>query len=300
MISTIQHIVDKLNVRDAPKHIWQEPYEHDGTAYRRLCNLKGQMPDGGDLYDFCMDLLYSPSKIQLDLFRYLLPICLSAWKDVLLSRAPREFASFGALFFPALVRRQPLYNYLEPEEFGTVQEFVVETILERIRAEQSLQHAGRGDNVYSWFEAITDFAIVFPDLYKLWMKWWQLSSDGEAVAVLEYLSCLMYEDDCNPIFSPWSKENGGGPPRLNQPGSNFYQVGWKTENIEFLVPMLSPNYLEHGLHTSVGRLEQFSKYRSVCTKMSDDWSAQLYLVEWRIKQLPKLLADSDLTDWPLG
>jgi hypothetical protein len=229
-----------------------------------------------------------------------LPVCLSAWKAVLLGRAPREFAAFDEQFFPALIRRQPLYKYLDAEEFGVVQEFVVETILERIRAEQSLRHDGGLDNVYLKFYAITDFAIVFPDLSKLWMKWWQLSSDGYAVSALEYLSCLMYEDDCNPIFSPWSKENGGGPPRLNESGCQFYQVGWRAENIEFLASTVSPTYLERSLHTSVGRLGQFREHRAVCTKMSDDWSAQLYLVEWRLKQLPDLLANSDLFAWPLG
>ena len=206
MVHTIQYIVDQLKLHGAPKKIWQEPYEHDGRAYKRLCSLNGQMPRGDDLYDYCMDLCYSPSKIQLDLFRYLLPICLSAWKNVLLGCAPSDFAAFDEHFFPALVKREPLHEYLNAEELGAVQKFVVETILERIRAEQSLEHACSRDNVYSWFYAITDFAIVFSGLSDLWMSWWQLSSDGYAIAVLEYLSCLMYEDDCNPIFTAWSKE----------------------------------------------------------------------------------------------
>jgi hypothetical protein len=300
MTHTIQHLIDQLKAYRAPNSIWQEPYEHDGGAYKRLCNLKGQMPNGSDLYDYCMDLCYSPSKIQLDLFRYLLPICLSAWKNILLGYAPREYAAFEEYFFPALIKRQPLYKFLEADEFAAVQEFIVETILERIRAERSLQHAGSCDNVYSWFHAITDFAIVFPGLSKLWTKWWQVSSDGYAIAVLEYLSCLMYENDCNPIFTPWSQEEGGGPPSLNQSGCNFYQVGWRFENIDFLVSTLSSIYLERSLHSSTDRLKNFSEHLPVCTKMSDDWSAQLYLVEWRLKQLPELLANSDLHDWPLG
>ncbi|HEY9683370.1 MAG TPA: hypothetical protein V6C86_17460 [Oculatellaceae cyanobacterium] len=298
MTYTIQDIVYKLKVRKPSKNIWPEPYEHDGRAYKRLRNLDGQMPRGSDLYDYCMDLCYSPSKIQLDLFRYLLPICLSAWKEILFDRAPLEFRAFSDYFFPALIRRQPLYEYLDPAEFGIVQDFVIETILERIGAEQSLQHAGSLNNVYSWFYAITDFATVFPGLSKLWTKWWQLSCDGYAIAVLEYLSCLMYENDCNPIFYPWSKENGGGPPCLNASGSCFNQVSWRSENIDFLVSKLSPTYLESSLRASINRLEQFVDHRAVCTKMLEDWSAQLYLVEWRLMQLPELLSNSDLFDWP--
>jgi hypothetical protein len=300
MTYTTQHIVDKLKVRDAPTQVWQEPYEHDGTAYERLCILNGHAPSGDDLYDYCMDLLYSPSKIQLDLFRYLLPICLSAWKDVLLGHAAREYAAFDEHFFPALVKRESLYKYLDVEELEVVQTFVVEAILERIREEKSLQHTGSRDKVYSWFRAVTDFAIVFSDLDKLWMRWWQLSFDGYAIAALEYLSCLMYEDDCNPIFGPWTTENGGGPPPLNESGCNFHQVGWRPENIDLLLSTLTPTYLERGMRMAVNRLEQFLEHRAVCTKMSTDWSAQLYLVEWRLKQLPELLANSDLHDWPLG
>ncbi len=60
---------------------------------------------------------------------------------------------------------------------------------------------------YARLSALDDgaFALIFPELESLWRAWWRFETPGQAVAALQYRSCLLYQDRDNPIFAPWTR-----------------------------------------------------------------------------------------------
>lgn len=297
----IQRVINALNAQKSPDKIWQQPYEHDGKAYGRLCKLDGAEPSGIDLCEYAMDLSYEQSPIQPDLFKYLLPICLWAWKRILFGQAPREYGAFEEHFFPALIKQRAVYTILNHDEFESVEDFVIECLLDRIVQETRLCHNGSSTHnpVYAWFYALSAFSMVFPGIPKLWPNWWTMSHDGHAIAALQYISCLMYDEQDNPIFPPWTPTEGGGAPWLSETGCHFYEGGWRPENIEFLKSTLSVSYVEHGLQTAAKKLMQSPVHSEICSKLLNDWKEQHYRAECRIEQLPEVLSNVKVTEWPV-
>jgi hypothetical protein len=51
--------------------------------------------------------------------------------------------------------------------------------------------------------------VIFPDIESLWTEWWQMKTAGHAVAAFQYAAALLYEADKNPVFAPWTKDEGG-------------------------------------------------------------------------------------------
>lgn len=293
----ISLVLRKLGVAQPPERIWQQPYEHRGKAYKRLCAVKDTQPDGADLRDYLKDLIYERTPIQGDLFRYLLPLLLWAWRQVLFGRAPRDYAAFEEYFLPSLIEHRPVNTFLATDEVEIVEDFMRYSILARIDEERSLHHCGHFDPVYRWFAALYSFGVLFAGVHKLWPGWWNVSTEGHAVGVLEYISCLMYPEGQNPIFDPSSYEEGGGPPSLNSPGCFMHEGGWLSENIEFIESKLSVSYVEHTLRLAVNRLLPYPSYSTVCTKLLKDWPELRHIVENRVRQLPRLLSNIEFDDW---
>ena len=159
-----------------------------------------------------MDMLYEQSPLQPDLFRYLLPICLDVWRKDLLSHNQSEYGGFIEHFWAALASKSLLQDNLDSREYAAVETFMAGSLLDCLDQQNQLAFSGMGASPYTWFNVLSSFCVVFPTLSTLWTRWWEMNTPGQACAVLQYLSCLLYENDRNPIFTPWTPNGGGGPP----------------------------------------------------------------------------------------
>jgi hypothetical protein len=270
-----------------PKTITQQPFDYDDSHYSRLCALKsGERPKGIDLVNYALDMQYQKD-LQKDLFRYLFPICLAAWRDELFGRT--SYAGFVEDFYPALVRGRIFERMLSGPELSAVTDYMRGSILDAIDQQRGLRFEGKERRPHKWVRAVTTYGVLLPDLNVLWMRWWNLDSIGKAVSSVQYISCLMYPELANPVFAPWTREEGGGPPTLWEYGGQLYEDRWKPENATFLEHTLTVAYVRTKLTGAVERLAGEPEH-STARRLLDDLSEQLPILESRCVELPRLLA----------
>src|SRR5882762_1219255 len=106
----------------------------------------------------------------------------------------------------------------------------------------------------------------------LWNKWWILESKGRAIAALQYISCLMYEESANIIFAPWLATGGGGPPRLWDESMDVNNRAWHPANLRFLKSVLIPGELPSAIDRCHLRLTD-PQGLAIVTRMKTDFSA---------------------------
>lgn len=286
MRASFENLARSLGVRQPPRRIWQQPFDPDAGHYNRLCRPGGAPPDGGDLVSYALDLRYQD--LQPDLLRFLLPLCLRAWRESLFAPGSSPYGGFVEHFSPALAARADLESILGASRHRALSEFMGASILDRMDTESSLRFSGMNASPYKWFAALGSCAVIFAGVEALWHEWWRLETPGHACAALQYLSCLMYPDDSNPIFSPWTPLGGGGAPHLAETDGHIYDVGWRAHNIAFVQATLSVEYFRDRLYAAVQVLAGDSS--AVPQQMAADFESQQALLELRIEQLPALLS----------
>ena len=289
-----------LNAQEPPELIWQKPFDGNPIHYKRLCNLNRVEPSSSDLMDYAHDMLYEPSPLQADLFRYLLPICLDVWHKDLLSNRQSEYGGFVEHLWPALARPTLLQDHLTPDQYSAVVTFMSDALLDQIDQENALSFAGMGASPYTWFGGIGAFAVIFPTFPQLWKRWWEMTTPGQACAVLQYLSCLLYGDDLNPIFSPWCEVYGGGPPCLWETEGHIYEQGWREDNVNYLQTTLTTAFIEDRLRYAARKLKDLVQ-SPVPQLMINDFSEQETLLTLRLEELPTLLLASPMSfpEWSI-
>lgn len=87
---------------------------------------------------------------------------------------------------------------------------------------------------------------------------------------------------------------------LSESGCNFSHECWRSENVDFIRTALHIESVERALNSATIRLQPLPEHANICRQMLNDWSHQVYLIEWRINQLPDLLTNPNLKEWPLG
>lgn len=249
MGASIANVIQEFGNPTAPSVITQVPFDYDSSHYARLCDPESK-PAGIDLYDYALDLKYQ--EIQQDLFLYLLPKCLSAWQENLMT----DYDSPGAIeeFCCALARHQGFRDFLSERQWNAVSTFMRMAILDKIDQERTLSFSGMGASPYSWISAMVTYGMVFPSIRDLWEEWWSCSTEGRACAVLQYASVLMYPDEENPIFSQWKPDAGGGAPCLWETESSGFDQAWLPENVEFLRATLTPIFLRYAISAAAEKL----------------------------------------------
>ena len=294
MRTNLSRLVKALKAQEPPKLIWQQPFDYNPSHYKKLCNLKGAPPSSLDLIDYAHDMLYGKSPLQPDLLRYMLPICLDSWHKDLLDNGQSVYGGFVEYFWVALAKPSLLQDHLTPGEYAAVETFMADAILDRIDQENELSFAGMDASPYTWFHAIGSFCVVFPALPSLWKRWWEMTTQGQACAVLQYLSCLLYEEGQNPIFSPWCQVGGGGPPCLWETAGLVYEKGWREENVKYLQATLTTAFIEDRLRYAARILKE-GTLSPVPQQMINDFSEQETLLTLRLEQLPALLLASPMS-----
>lgn len=281
MAADIQNVVLAFGVPQVPPVITQEPFDDDPSHYNRLCSC-GANPDNHDLCRYAEDLQYQD--IQVDLFQYLLPVCLSAWQKDLMASHKSAYLGFVEHFVAAQAKRHGFRSVMTPSQHTAVSDFMWHTILDKIDLERELSFSGMGSSPYSWIRSICSYGTAFPSINDLWSEWWNCCTVGRAYGVLQYASVLMYPDNENPVFAVWTPENGGGAPSLWETSGHIYDQAWLPENVTFLQSTFTPDFLQNSV-SMAARLLRENTTSPVPELMAADCDARAAFVECRIEEL---------------
>jgi hypothetical protein len=287
----------RLEFRTAPPpgRITQEAFDFDSGHLKRLARLKpGDRAEPSDLVDYANDLRYTT--IQRDLLAYLLPFCLHAWRDEL--RGARRYGAFVEHFYPVLADRQVFDEILTARQSAAVSAFMRDAILAEIDDQRGLAFRGSRARPYRWIQAVTTQGVLLPDIEALWTSWWTLGTIGRAVATVQYLSGLMYPDDANPIFAPWTRDGGGGPPCLWEFEGHLYEHRWLEPNVAFLQRTLTPPAVGDVLERAARTLEGEPEHE-MAARVLGETPARIDMLTARCAELPRALATPDAwPEWP--
>ena len=275
----------KLGAMRPPDKITQEAFEGNDQHLHRLVRLcPGEEPRGDDLWEYIHDLRYA--HIQGPLLTYLLPFCLKAWRDDL-----RGIEGHGGTiehFYAVLADRQIFDLHLSARQGQAVSEFMRQAILEEIDDQRGLKFQGSRAIPYRWFRGLTTYGVIRPDLSRLWNTWWALETVGRAIAAVQYVSCLMYGENENPVFAPWTPDGGGGPPSLWEFEGHLYSHRWLQSNVDFLKEILTAQRVGDVLERAVERLVGQPEY-DIAATVRDDFPLCDATLTSRCAELPHLL-----------
>jgi hypothetical protein len=288
-----------LGATRPPEKITQEPFEHNDGHLRRLVRLQaGERPDGNDLFDYMEDLRYT--EIQTSLFVYLLPVCLEMWRNDMRG-VDTSCAGVVEHFYPVLADRHVFDVHLTTKQTAVVSDFMRRTILEEIGEQRGMAFQGSGARPYRWVGELTTYGVLLPDVELLWTAWWSLGTIGRAVAAIQYISCLMYAENENPVFAPWTPNGGGGPPCLWEFEGHLYSHRWLEPNVAFLRKALSLESVRRILSLAVAELAGQPEH-SVATLALEDFPLCEATVVARCTKLPQLLETTNeaggVFEWP--
>jgi len=252
---------------------------------RRLSRLRpGDRAEARDLFEYTQDLLYT--EIQGPLLAYLLPFCLEAWyKDL---RGRGGFGGFVEHFYPVLASSQIFDKHLKSHQTEAVSRFIRESVLEEIDDQRGLSYQGSGARPYRWISALITYGVLLPDAERLWTAWCSISTIGQAVAAVQYFSCLMYQKSENPVFAPWTPQRGGGPPCLWEFAGHLYSHRWLEPNVAFLTRHVNPSLVSDLLDRAVRCLADQPEHR-VAAEVHADLPLCAETLAARCAQLPHLL-----------
>lgn len=270
-----------------PKEITQQPFDSSPEHLRSLARLhRGDKAEAGDLWEYTQDLLYSDD-IQDSLFKFLLPFCLTAWHDDLRG-ADSSYGGFVEHFYPVLANKHVFDVHLTPVQTTAVSDFMRHSILEEIDEQRGLTYEGTGVRPYRWVTALTTHGVILSDVQKLWDSWWLIDTVGKAVAAVQYISCLVYAANENPVFAPWTPDGGGGPPCLWEFGGHLYEHRWLESNVRFLKRTLNPQQVSEVLSRAVERLADQPE-STIAAEVQADLPLCSETLASRCAELPRLL-----------
>jgi hypothetical protein len=173
-----------------------------------------------------------------------------------------------------------------------------ETILEEIDGQRGLRYRGIRARPYRWFGAFTTYGVLLPDIEHLWTEWWSLNTIGREVAAVQYISCLMYPENENPVFAPWTPNGGGGPPCLWDFEGHLYSHRWLEPNVAFLKGVLNVPSAGEMLTRAADRLVDQPEHE-VAALMKADLPLLIDTLQARCAELPRLLETTEEPGRPL-
>lgn len=281
-----------------PEKITQEAWDRDDGHLRRFVRLRpGQRAEAPDLWAYTQDLQYT--EIQGPLLVYVLPFCLEAWREDLRGITD-EYGGFVEWFYPVLANLRIFEEHLTPQQGAAISDFMRQTILEEIDEQRGLSRKEKKARPYRWVEALTTYGVLRPDIDRLWDAWWLLGTVGRSIAAVQYITCLMYSESENPVFAPWTSDEGGGPPCLWEFEGHLYTHRWLRPNVDFLRKVLTVSGVSDALVRAVERLAGQPEH-SVAGEILDDLPLCLETLESRCVELPRLLETtqkpSELLAW---
>jgi len=281
-----------------PNRITQEPYDSSPQHLRRLARLQpGDRAEIRDLWEYTQDLLYG-GEIQTSLLAFVLPFCMEGWREDL--RGTDGYGGFVEQLYPVLANKHVFGQHLKPEATSAVSDFMCESILEEIDEQRGLRFSGVASRSYRWIRALTTYGVLLPGIERLWNQWWSTKTVGKAVAAVQYISCLMYSVNENPVFAPWTPDHGGGPPCLWEFEGHLYSNCWLESNVNFLKKRLSVEAARTVIEQSVEKLANEPE-QEMALEIQKDWPLCEETVASRCEQLKRTLATvsepGKLSEW---
>jgi hypothetical protein len=175
-----------------------------------------------------------------------------------------------------------------------------QSILAEIDDQRGLAYGGMNARPYRWTRALTTYGVLLPDIDRLWTAWWTVSTIGRAVSSVQYISALMYPNDANPVFAPWTRDEGGGPPCLWDFEGNLYSHRWLEPNVDFLRRTLNVPAVTDVLNRAVEALKSEPEH-DVAARMLAEVPSRTEMLAARCTELPRLLATrqepSPMLEW---
>ena len=168
-----------------------------------------------------------------DDLRFLFPPILRIWASALYERD----SWFTQYFHAEVCGTDFVERALSSALREAACDFMVRALSDRIGSEASLSVKGVSTS-HDWFGYVASFGVFTTAIPALWSVILGSDRPGHAMALLQYLSCLIYEDS-NPIFAPWTCDKGGGPPELWGFDSVGFDEAWKEENVDFMSTALT-------------------------------------------------------------
>lgn len=228
-----------------PTNVQGDSWGLDATT-EDILRLIDSPPDQLIAEDFSGYLGYCTTGGDDDL-RFLFPPILRIWETALYERD----SWFTQYFHHEVCRTDFVERALSASLRQATCDFMVRALSDRLASEKSLSIRGVSTS-HDWFGYVASFGVFTTAIPSLWAKVWDSEKLGHAVALLQYLSCLLYEDS-NPIFAPWTCDKGGGPPQLWGYDSVGFGESWKEENLAFLSSALSSDAIRDWLACTLVR-----------------------------------------------
>src|SRR5256885_7224680 len=116
-----------------------------------------------------------------------------------------------------------------------------------------------------------------------------LFRSGRAIAFVQYISCLMYSEYENPIFAPWTANEGGGQLSVSEVEGHLYKYGWLQPNLDFLATAVEEVKLADQLQRAVRVLEGQPEY-PIASEIAEDWPLCVDFLRGQCAMLLKELA----------
>lgn len=276
---------------DAPKPttVWQKQFDGDDETLRRLAQLNWDEAPEEDLWCYIHDLTYV--ELQPDLFRHVFPRCLKFWYETLLRSESAERGD--ADFHRALIRGEIATKMMSSDERRRLFAFFVDGLLDRIDEERDFAYKRPGAASQAWIGRFNTLGIVAPVIPEIWSAWWSLASRGQAIAAIKYASGLIYLKGENPIYLPWTPDEGGGGPYLTESDAGIFDEPWLSSNLSFLRGQLSRDYVVERTAAAAAALNG-SPEADVARRVADDAQTRGDIVALRIDDLLANLARSKL------
>jgi hypothetical protein len=143
-------------------------------------------PDSLKPEDFSGYLGYCTTGGDDDL-RFLFPSVLRIWESELYERD----SWFTQYFHAEVCRTDFVERALSPKLKEAACDFMVRALSDRLGSETSLSVKGVSTS-HDWFGYVASFGVFTTAIPVLWSGVWESARAGHAIALLQYLSCLIY------------------------------------------------------------------------------------------------------------
>lgn len=276
-----------------PTVVWQKQFDGFDETLRKLAMCDWDAVPESWFWEYFLDLSYM--ELQPDLFRHLFPSCLKFWHETLMRN---DSASRGdADFHLGLVHGKILTTMMSEQESQRALDFFVDSFLDRVDLERGFIYERKSRSAYAWIERFNTLGIIGPIIPKIWTEWWMLDSPGKAVSAIMYASGLIYLEGENPIYLPWTKEEGGGGPYMTAMDASIFDHAWLASNLDFFRNTLTYEYLADQIALASIRLNDQPEV-TMAQKIATDVRKRKGIIETRvssmIKNLGKLSLEQEL------
>ncbi|GEM_PF-3649522 len=220
------------------------PHHREGCCgsddyYARLVRKHRSSLDASDFGMYLPHVLL-PGNGTAEDFSYFLPRLLELWVLYL-----PEGTVVDDWLFTKLLEDGFIHRRLAPELREAIIRFVDRTFLSLVDDVRAIDEPRNTSPVTArpaW-PAIWYTRGQLGPIAHLWSDWWGFRTLGRARAAAQFASCLVTLDESNPLFLPWTRDGGGGPPSLLEDLSIGFSPGWLPENVEEFKRRLTPESL---------------------------------------------------------